>query len=59
MLKNKKLDTSVTAEYTQENLLHFIEEAESLVEAKMGELNTPFNMPEIKLLSLFIPATDN
>lgn len=59
MLKNKKSDTGITAEYAEENLFHFIKDAEALVKAKIDELNTPFNMPEIKLLSLFIPAMGN
>jgi hypothetical protein len=39
--------------------MRFIEDGEAVVKAKMDELNTPFNMPEIKLLSLFIPAMSN
>ncbi|MBU1737087.1 MAG: DEAD/DEAH box helicase [Proteobacteria bacterium] len=59
ILKTKKLEAGSPADYEKEKLLRFITEAEAVVKAKMDELNTPFNMPEIKLLSLFIPAAGN
>ncbi|WP_419655990.1 helicase, Snf2 family [Desulfosarcina variabilis str. Montpellier] len=56
ILKKRKITTIDNIDYSKGNLIDFTEEAESLVKAKMYELNTPFNAPETKLLSLFIPT---
>jgi ERCC4-related helicase len=58
-LKSKRSDTNVIINYHKENLMNFVKDAEEIVKSKIDELNTPFNMPEIKLLSLFIPAVGN
>jgi hypothetical protein len=58
-MKNKKGDADKADDYKPDNLLNFIAEAEQIVQAKIPELNTPFNVPEIKLLSLFIPAKNS
>ena len=59
ILKNKKSDTNNTVDYDQERMLRFIVDAEAVIKTRLDELHTPFNMPEIKLMSLFLPATGN
>lgn len=59
IMKNKKGDVDKADGYDPVNLLNFTEEAEQIVQAKIHELNTPFNVPEIKLLSLLIPANNS
>lgn len=59
ILKSKKLEGNSPVGYSKESLLSFLKTSEGVIKAKMCELNTPFTMPEIKLLSLFIPATGN
>lgn len=58
-LKKKKFDKNIAADYASEKLMRFIEDGEAAVRKKMDELNVPFTMPEIKILSLFIPAVVN
>jgi ERCC4-related helicase len=55
MLKNKRMDENQTIDYNKEALSDFINNAEKLVNSKTTELNTPFEMPDVKLLSLLIP----
>jgi len=59
IIKKKKSETNAIADYTKEKLLHCIEHGVSLVTTKLDELNTPFTVPEIKLLCLFIPEPGN
>ncbi len=56
MLKNKRMDENQTIDYDKEALSDFINNAEKLVNSKTTELNTPFEMPDVKLLSLLIPS---
>jgi ERCC4-related helicase len=59
ILKNKKIEANLPLDYEKEKLFRFIEKAETVVKAKLDELNTPFTLPEIKLFSLLIPAKGN
>lgn len=59
LLKSKKFEANAPIEYEKGKLLRFVAAAEAIVKAKMDELNTPFTLPEIKLLSLLIPAKGN
>lgn len=56
ILKNKKMDDNQALDYDKEELSDFINAAEKMVDSKIKELNTPFEIPDIKLLSLLIPA---
>jgi len=59
VLENKKGGTDIPKGYNNDDMLHCIGVAEAVVKEKLKELNTPFNVPEIKLLSLLIGSTDN
>jgi len=56
VLKNKKMDDNQTFDYDKKELSDFIGTAEEFVGSKIKELNTPFEIPDVKLLSLLIPA---
>jgi hypothetical protein len=58
VLKNKRMDENQTIDYDKEELSDFINIAEKFVNSKTAELNTPFEMPDVKLLSLLIPSKE-
>ncbi len=55
ILKNKKIETDKGTTSKDEKLLDFIKDAKEVVRIKMEELQTPFNVPEIKPIALFKP----
>jgi len=55
-LKKKKVESEQAERYDAGNLVDFIDEAKEIVMGKINELQTPFALPETKLLSLLIPA---
>jgi len=59
VLKSKKNETEWPVDYKKADILHFIEEAGSVVQSRMDELKTPFKVPEIKLAGLLLPLSGN
>lgn len=56
ILKNKKMDEDQTTDFDKEELSIFIQTSEKYIASKIEELNTPFEIPDIKLMSLLIPS---
>ena len=55
-LKNKKMEEEQATVFDKEELSVFINNAEKFIASKIEELNTPFEIPDIKQLSLLIPS---
>ncbi len=59
VLNNKKMDDSQDVEYDKDELISFIDRAKEFVTSNLNNLNTPFELPDTKLLSLLIPSATN
>ncbi|RJR23658.1 MAG: hypothetical protein C4582_05345 [Desulfobacteraceae bacterium] len=55
ILKTKKIETERHSLIKVQKQISFIKDAEEIARMKLEELNTPFSVPEIKPLALFLP----
>ena len=58
-LRQKKSESEQVDRYEPESLLNFIDQAEAQINRRMASLHPPFEVPETKLLSVFVPATSS
>jgi ERCC4-related helicase len=57
IVKKKKVELDRDVQYGKDKIFQFVSDAEELVNTHLEELNITFKVPDVKLMSVFVPVT--